>query len=167
MVFSMNGKYNWLLIIALLALITGCTTTSDGVKKQPWKEQTAEAKAQLDKEIARRIAAGETMPEQVQNPPYAVAECVTPVPPQTVAALELGLRKNYVCDNSDAGKKVIAWRAWYCKDKEREQLCVLGRWDNGLPSWAGQLNRQETVSSGTMSAVFDRSHWQPESASQK
>ncbi|MBV1916217.1 MAG: hypothetical protein KUG72_12575 [Pseudomonadales bacterium] len=163
----MTSNYKWIVLTTFLALVTSYASASDEGGKKSWKQKEAEAQTQLDEEITRRTAAGEVMPERVTNPVYAVAKCDNPRPPQNAAVLEFGLPKNYVCDNSDAGKKVIAWRAWYCKDKEREKLCVLGRWDDGLPSYSGQLNRKIVVSSGTLSVVFDRSTWRPESEIKK
>ena len=76
--------------------------------------------------INSRIAAGETMPERLEDPGYAVASCKAT---QLSASgwINDGFRA-YICENTTAGQAIVRWRAWYC---ENDRKCVLGEWPGG------------------------------------
>ena len=114
--------------------------------------------AVVEAAIAARIEAGETMPERVEDPGYEVANCgATGIP--AAGWLSDGM-SSFICENTAAGKAMIRWRAWYCKNERR---CVLGRWPGGrFPANTDPLEYTTRSNLGSVQMEFRPPTWQPE-----
>ena len=137
-------------ILALMVL-SGCASGPTSQEREAQREARRQAIAiaqdKLEAEVVNRQANGETMPERAVNPEFAVARCSSVQLTQDMAAIDTGIYSaSFVCQNTLAGKKVVEWREWYCKGKEHERLCVLGRWNDGVPSYSGRLSANSNVS---------------------
>jgi len=138
------------LFILVLEVLVGCSSGPTLQEREAQKEARRQARViaqdSLEAEVVKRQADGQTMPKRVSNPEFPVAKCSSPQLTEETAALDTGIYlASFVCENTQAGKEVVAWRAWYCKGKDREHLCVFGRWDDGIPSYSGQLSSNSNV----------------------
>lgn len=154
----------WMPVICTLAVLGGCASSGlTPEEREARATAIAAAQADMEAEIERRLAAGEAMPERVDNDVYSVAICVSPVPPDNAVSVRSPVMlARFVCENTAAGQWLLAWRAWYCAGKEAARQCVLGGWPNGVPSYSGVLDQQMTVNMGGGSVfTFRPPQWQP------
>lgn len=152
-----------LVLMAFSGCSSGPTLQEREAQREARRQAIAIAQNKLEAEVVNRQADGETMPERVVNPEFPVARCSAVQLTQDTAAINTGIYlASFVCENTQAGKKVVEWREWYCKGKERERLCVLGRWDDGIPSYSGQLSANSNVGLPDGSVYrFTPASWQP------
>jgi|GEM_PF-2762549 len=152
-----------LVLMTLSGCSSGPTLQERKAKREARQQAIAIAQDKLEAEVANRQANGEIMPERVVNPEFAVARCSSEQLTQDTAAIDTGFySSSFVCENTQAGKKVVEWREWYCKGKERKHLCVLGRWDDGIPSYSGQLSANSNVGLPDGSVYrFTPASWRP------
>ncbi len=95
---------------------------------------------EIEAEVARRMAADPAAPERVTDQGYPAGTCVSPAD-DTVSALSMpamgsiGIRGGVLCDNTTAGRRVLAWREWFCRgfetEADRVRDCVVAWWQDG------------------------------------
>lgn len=104
------------------------------------KTMQAREKQEFEAEVARRTAADPAAPERVPDHGYPAGTCVSPQG-DTISEFALptmgdvGIGGGVVCDNTTAGRRVLAWREWFCRGFEtgpdRVRNCVLAWWQDG------------------------------------
>lgn len=147
---------------------------------------------------ARSARENKAVPARVEDPGLAIVWCVSPMPigdSAVVSAIDverslghpagiLSIQgdRAFICENTAAGQRIIAWREWACRGPATSRLqfasCVLTRWDDGVPEAfapgqdEGKLLRsfpqtiRSTVTesqSGKLrgAALFEPPKWQP------
>lgn len=143
--------------------------------------QIEREKREFEAAVANRIAADPDAPSRPVDPGFPAARCINPPLPHSVAALTFpafGVAfDGVVCDNTEAGQKVLAWREWYCRGFERDGTrvrdCVISWWRNGqrrpVPAPGtyggfGQSVERSVEFAGRQrgaSVIFQPAAWQP------
>ncbi|MCU0955664.1 MAG: hypothetical protein MUC37_13960 [Hyphomicrobium sp.] len=151
--------------IGSLAILSGCgTSPQEMAAREAEQRRIAQQEAQrrseriaaLEASAESRRKSGETPPDLLgTDPGHEVMRCqgLSPVPFTIDAPLPaLG---TIICGNSEAGRKVVAHRNWYCGASASD--CVLAKWENGHPTLSRgfgetmQLNFRIPVSNGIAS----------------
>ena len=135
-----------ILLCCIATFLPGCgPSASEMARREAWQSEFSRRQDQLRTHAQQRIAAGESIPEKVQDPGYEIQECVAiigmPTPkegvPDNVVSLTPSLGTSFVCGNTKAGQRIVAWRKWYCDGSKHKKTCVLGTWKNGEPTFSG------------------------------
>lgn len=101
----------------------------------------ADKKSKVEQEISQRLEMGEEMPPRVRDPGYEVGSCFLR-PSQPTPTIVNVTGRSFVCEESEGGKAIIKWRAWYCEEDIR---CVLSAWPNGdYPSYGEPMTYANT-----------------------
>jgi hypothetical protein len=144
---SISPKKIFGLIVAfvmLCVMIAGCGPTKQELAareadRKAEEQEISQIKAQLKKSAQLREASGERIPPKVEDPGYGVGDCVKPKLPDNIISIYAPGIGTFVCGNTKAGSKILAWRKWYCKgvelSRERYKKCVLSEWENGEPTF--------------------------------
>lgn len=119
--------------LVVFGLSAGCSPIP--FDQKPLDTKTLERRATLA--AASQNRTGE--PPRVTDPGYQVASCrvvedsiwqqgwIKGITPYTIGGDQ---STSAICENTEKGGQIIAWRAWYC---DGERTCVLGPWSNGEP----------------------------------
>ena len=188
MLGSATTRPSVLLASVLVGLASCAAPTLTPEQKAANAARRAEQAAQLDREkrefeasVAARIAADPKAPPRPADPGYPAARCISPPVQNSVAAVTFpafGVAYDgVVCDNTEAGLKVLAWREWYCRGFERDSArvrdCAISWWRNGqrrqvhAPGSYGGLGHavdksvQFTSRQRGASILFQPATWQP------
>lgn len=177
----------WLTSV-LLSLTSCAAPPLTPEQKAAIEAQRAERAAQLEREskefeatVAARVFADPNAPLRPTDPGYPAARCISPPLENSVAALTFpafGVAYDgVVCDNTEAGLKVLAWREWYCRgletDSARVRDCATSWWRNGKQrkvdapgkygGYGGLVDKavRFTTQQPGASIVFEPATWQP------
>ena len=136
-------------VILVGLMLAGCASPQlTPEEKAAIAARRAEAAARIEQEkkefeasVAARMQADSNAPPRLPDPGYPAARCISPRLPDTATAVSFPSVGAFayggaVCDNTDAGLKVLAWREWYCRGFESETArlrdCVISWWRNGV-----------------------------------
>lgn len=166
------------LFLGLLGVLLGCAppkmTPQEKAKSDAYfaaqKARAARQKAEFDANVLARTAADKNAPPRVHDPGYPAGRCISPAPRPGDYALTAPLQvggsaSGVICDNSEAGLKVLAWREWYCRgiepDSSLVRACVIRSWESGYPSGGIVTEGVEFSLPAGKKLAFGPSTWQP------
>ena len=123
-------------------------------EREARKKQIDARKKKLSELMQKRIASGESVPEKPRDPGYPIVFCEVSSLKSDVLAINFPYTKGglfdigyvkYICGNTEAGKKVLHWRQWYCNDVIDKYDCVAGKWVDGEPTFSGVAKEQKEI----------------------
>ena len=176
------------IIIATMAFVVTCATSS--MTPQERAELNARLKASkieeakrvtqqkhiFEEDVRNKTEEDGTAPERVDDPGYPIVNCISPKPSPSYYAIKVppigkwSVIQGVICENTDAGKKVLEWREWYCgtieKDIANIRDCVVSWWGHKY-KFPGKHygiveNKKETFGlSEATKITIGQPRWQP------
>lgn len=171
-------------LIVAAVLVLGCASPKPLTPQQKAendayfaerKTRIAKEKAEFEADVITRTSSDPSAPPRVTDPGYPVASCISPAPSPAAYSLKVPpigewVYEGVICDNTEAGQKVLAWREWYCRaiesDPVRLRECVVSAWSDGYQNrsrqyWGIVVKRVSMRLSASTEVTFVPSTWQP------